>query len=259
MEDDDRPHYLALLRSLELIEPWLKRMDPESGRMQPGARSPLLGDDNRLHPYETSHATWHSLSHAVDHLHLLQTVLRDARVIHMYAPYSLIRGALENAAAAVWMLEPSARSGRLVRRMRLAAADIRNGEKAKELIGHTGPRPLQGRLDDLRKIAANEALDEKQALARVGYEEIVREAGRHTIAGDVLACLVWKVSSGIAHGDLWTTLNVSDRMELPGAPPGIAHLRITANMEMLKTCVAITIEMTALGWHLLDMRSRSPY
>ena len=66
----------------------------------------MQGDDDRLNPYHISHASWSSLSHAVDHLHCLRAVLRDAAIVPMYAPYTLVRAAFENACAAVWLLQP---------------------------------------------------------------------------------------------------------------------------------------------------------
>jgi hypothetical protein len=104
VNDKDRPDYAELLRLLGLVDGWAARIDPDAGRPQPPPGSALRGDDLRTHPYELSHAAWHSLSHAVDHLNCLQTLLKDAGLIHIFAPYSLVRSALENASAAVWML-----------------------------------------------------------------------------------------------------------------------------------------------------------
>jgi hypothetical protein len=101
MEDQEKPIFARLIEMLERIDPWIQRLDPDGPRHSPSPGSPLLSDDRRTHPYETSYAAWHALSHAVDHLHMLRSVLRDARTIHMYAPFSLLRGAIENGSAAV--------------------------------------------------------------------------------------------------------------------------------------------------------------
>jgi hypothetical protein len=157
------------------------------------------------------------------------------------------------------MLAPSRRGDRLLRRLRLAAVDIRSGEKAKEILGQAGPRPLEARLDDLRDIARREGLDEREAVRGVGYEEIVRFAGAKTATGEDVARFLWRMCSGIAHGDLWTTLSVADRVELPGAPAGTAHMKITANVETLLVTTSCAMAITGLVWKLLDERSRSPY
>jgi hypothetical protein len=131
VDDQDRPHYVKLLRVLSEVDGWVARIDPAHvGRPhEPAPGSPMRTEDERTHPYELSHAAWHSLIHAVDHLNCLHAVLRDARMIHMFAPYSLVRSALENASAAVWMLHPNVRTTRLVRRLRFAAANIDNSER----------------------------------------------------------------------------------------------------------------------------------
>jgi hypothetical protein len=110
VEERDRPHYLELLRLLDAVDNWLPRIDPVGERVNVHPRSPLHQEDERTHPYETSSGVWHALSHAVDQLACLRSLLRDAQMIHMYAPYSLVRPALENASAAVWILHPASRA-----------------------------------------------------------------------------------------------------------------------------------------------------
>lgn len=123
MNDEDGPYFAELLRVLGESGAWAARIGPAANPLRPAPRSPLRGDDDRAHPYEVSHAAWHSLSHAVDHLSCLRALLGDAKVVHMYAPFSLVRSALENACAAVWMLQPPRRADRLVRRLRFAVTD----------------------------------------------------------------------------------------------------------------------------------------
>jgi hypothetical protein len=130
VEEHDRPHYEEILLQLAQVDGWLARIDPDADHPRPAGGSPLFADDERTHPYQTSHAAWHALSHAVDALHCLRSVLRDAHTIHMYASYALIRAALENASAAVWMLHPGRRTERISRRLRFCALDVRSGEKA---------------------------------------------------------------------------------------------------------------------------------
>jgi len=213
-------------------------------------------DDKETHPYETSQAAWHALSHAVDHLHCLRTLLKDAHLMHMYAPYSIARAALENACTAVWLLAPANRSERILRRLRLVAKDIKGGEEAKRLVGSTGPRSESERLDEVRALARRRGIDEHDAVRSIGYAKIVETAGDTSPAGKVPYLLTWRMCSAIAHGDLWATLNVVSREELPGSPPGLAHLRITANVQTLLYAVAFAVKMTSVGWRLYDERSR---
>lgn len=243
---------------LSKVDGWTARIDPGAQRQYPAPRSPLTIDDQRTHPYQTSHAAWHALSHAVDHLHCLQSLLQDARVIHMYAPYSLVRGAVENASAAVWMLGPASRPERIARRLRFAVSDIRNGEQAKTVVGSTGGRTLKERLNEVSEIAkrANAVVNTKE---KVGYAEIVKEAAKELLPGSEAIPLTWKLCSGIAHGDFWTTLSAAEKVELPGAPPGMGSFRLTANLQILVYVTKIATDMTSRGWRLYDERTRAPY
>src|SRR5258708_22160694 len=144
--------YLAeLLRVLAEVDRWTSRIGSDVAPPGPQSGSALIGDDRHMHPHQLSHAAWSSLSHAVDHLHCLRSLLQDAHVIHMFAPYSLVRGALENASAAVWMLHPSSRIERVGRRLRLATTDIRHSEAAKQLVGQVGPRSKDERMAEVKE------------------------------------------------------------------------------------------------------------
>ena len=259
MDDEDGPYFAELLRVLGDSDGWAARIDPAADRPRPAPHSPLRGDDDRAHPYELSHATWHSLSHAVDHLSCLRALLRDAQVIHMYAPYSLVRSALENACAAVWMLQPPGRADRLGRRLRFAATDIHNGEQVKQLIEQPGPRPEQERMDEVRAIAKRAGIDEAAVRRGATYTEIVKAVGDACGPAASIIYLSWKLCSGMAHGDFWTTWSAAQRVALPGAPDGVGTFRIEANVKMLMQVTTLATQMTKQGWQLYDQRSRAPF
>ena len=193
VDDEDGPCYAELLQVLGEVDGWVARLDPSADRPRPAPGSPLRADDERLDPYQLSHAVWHSLSHGVDHLNCLRTLLRDAGVIHMYAPYSLVRSALENASAAVWMLQPTRRPDRIARRLRFAAADISNGEAAKQLAGQVGPRSKAERLDQAQEIAQRTGIDQlrrsaKSATGRSSRLLAVYSAQEQTWSSSVGSC-----------------------------------------------------------------------
>jgi hypothetical protein len=259
VDDKDKPHYLELLRVLGAVGGWLARIGPEADRPQPPPPgSPLRADDDLAHPYDLSHAAWLSLTHAVDHLGCLNTLLADAHVVHLFAPYSLVRSALENSSAAVWMLHPPNRIKRLTRRLRFATADIHNGEEAKRLTGSQGPRSEKERINEVRDIARRAGVDADIAVSHVGYSEIVRAAGS-ALDSEAAVRFSWKLCSGVTHGDLWTTLSAAEKVELPDAPPGLGAFKIEASLPTLKLVTIYANIMTGLGWHLYDQRSRPPF
>jgi hypothetical protein len=91
----------------------------------------------------------------------------------------------------------------------------------------TQMRPsLADRLDELEALARACGVAEAEALRRVGYEEIVREASPVLDVG-VLPVVVWRACSGISHGDLWATLTMTTRSPLPRSDPRAPTLSIT--------------------------------
>jgi hypothetical protein len=253
----DQDYLATMMRMLGAVDGWAARIDPDA---VPGRPSPLgvLGPEDALaHPYELSHAAWHALSHAVDHLSCLRALLKDAHLIHMYAPYSLLRSAVENASAAVWLLQPDSGTERVTRRLRLAAVDIRQGEEVKELTGQSGSPSKQDRLDQVKAIAARAGCDEDKAVRGVGYAEIVRAAGADLPLGMKTVYLSWKLCSGITHGDFWATASGMERVEFPGAPAGTGSFKFSANVQLLMHLTLIAAGMAARGWQLYDQRSRA--
>src|SRR5205823_6269469 len=106
--------------------------------------------------------------HAVDHLHCLHALIADAQLLNMYAPYTLVRAALENASAAVWLLAPASRTERITRRLRLAALDLRSADKVATAMGTRTNPSLGDRLDELTVIARAAGVLEGRCAAQGG-------------------------------------------------------------------------------------------
>lgn len=259
MDRDDAQYLAEIIRVLQETDVWVGRISAASQQLGPAQRSPLRGDDDRAHPYELSHATWHSLSNAVDHLGCLRVLLGDAKVIHLYAPFTLMRAALENACAAVWLLEPSSRPERLARRLRVALGDIRNSEQVKTITRQPGARPESERVAQVQAIARAAGLDETAVRRAPSYSEIVRAVDEAGPANSMFE-VSWKLCSGYAHGDWWTTLSSSRRTEVTGlAQPGVGTFQIEADLALLTKVTTAAVGITRWGWMLYDQRCQAPY
>ena len=93
------------LEMAPLIDRMMERVgDPDDFPVSPG--SSLAGDDKRSNPYCVSHAVRACLVSSVDHMHAAKSLVLDLEVLHASAVYSLIRGSLENLAAAFWCRLP---------------------------------------------------------------------------------------------------------------------------------------------------------
>src|ERR1700733_323624 len=259
MDDEDGKHLAETLRVLIQADEWTARTAAEADRLRPAPGSQLREDDDQADPYHVSHAAWRSLSTAVDHLSCLRVPLGDAKTIHMYAPFTLVRSALENGSAAVWMLQPPQRGERLARRFRFAIEDIRNGERARKLTGQAGPRTEKERIDQIRDIAGPAGLDAAALKQRATYSEIIQAVdesrnARHTIE------MSWKVCSGFAHGDMWATLAASRRTQIPSpAEEEIETFKIEANLSFLMNVTMIAVAVTRRGGRLFGQRCQPPY
>jgi hypothetical protein len=254
VDEKDAKDRRQLLAVLLHIDPWLSRINQDSEPEKPEPGSPMHADDNRLDPYQISHAAWSSLSHAVDHLHCLRTLVRDAGIIHMYAPYTLMRAAFENACSAVWLLQPNRRDERITRRLRLATSDINHGEDAKKITGKSGPRTRQERIEQVRQIAAKCGIDEKAATSRFSYKEIIEAVGDP----EKIMLLLWNTCSGMAHGDLWAMAAAAEMIERPDkSTVHVGAFKVSANVGLLAQFTTITVGMTDSAWKLYDKRSMS--
>lgn len=91
------------------------------------------------------------------------------------------------------------------------------------------------------------------------HGKIIDTVGNELRKPSRLPLLIWRACSGIAHGDLWATINVAQREDLDGAPHGMVHSRVTVGVENLYRMTATTIELTKVAWSLYDQRGRPPY
>ena len=207
--------------------------------MTPDRGSSLAGDDRDTEPFQISHAATTAIGVAIDHLHcLLQSVVSGAGTPDVkittrpWALYSLLRGAIENAATAIWLLAPATRGERLTRRVRLGLQDARHADDVLKLMGRTPERVAQA-LVDLAPIAdkANFVLPPKGG--SLPASEIVREAGASFDLGADDALLVWRACSGIAHGDTWALTSLPTHEVLNDPADAVLNTRVTLDISQL--------------------------
>ena len=260
---DDQADIVELIKLLGRAAAWQERTgsDQNASAVDPG--SALAGDDRRTDPYQVSHAAWHALTISVDHLHCLQSAVNGYEAhdplavrLHVYAPFTLLRAGLENAATAVWLLSPAQRKERVLRRLRLEAVNVRHSDAIHGLLGSSPKRTVDERLGDLRRIAGTCGIPEGDAMKRPGHEEMVRAAGEASVLGGDLAVALWKGCSGLAHGDKWATLSMLDQEVQQRAAPNVLNLRITAPTGGLLAVAKGAFFMVDRGFALFDRRAR---
>lgn len=244
-EDRYLRRILALLDSARPFEN-LTQSDSRQWQVQPG--SALAGDDAKTDPYQVSHNVWNSLSVAVDHLHCFRSTFADdvqdksvSITLHTHGQYSLLRGAFENSARAVWMLGPAQRLIRVQRRLCMQAGEHKNSDRMRALLQQQPKRPLDVRMQQLTDLvirAGTDAADAKRALRPVPYS----------------AEAVWSSCSSLAHGDMHGTLSVLERRIVD--TQGRVHLtQVTSSPMVLFWATAPTVAMMQRGFDLFKERA----
>jgi DNA-binding Lrp family transcriptional regulator len=184
------------------IDHWRQRM--ESAPTPPEAGSSLLKDDGPR-TRTSSQAVSGQLVSAADHWDALRALLQDAQIVRARAPFTLLRGAIENSATAVWLLAPASRDVRVLRRLRLEWKNFVDQENAEKLLAGV---PWTSRADtkaELQRIARARSLTEDMvsqvASNPVAFSMIVRTTATeatHCGLTDIQALYCWMAASGIA-------------------------------------------------------------
>jgi len=266
METDEEQRDLRVLATaLRRVDVWLPRSEPGGWTVRPG--SPLAGDDKKSDPFHVSHAVASAVQVAVDHACALRRLVEGCDACHpqqmtflLNSYYTLVRGALENAARAVWLLAPGSRPERILRRLRLQADNVVNSDQAASAMGSSMPQSRAVRLGRVREIAARAGVNADQAVQRPGSKEVVQAAG-HYIGGDDAANHIetlWRACSGAAHGDVWAGLSLHDR-EVVAATGNVATTRFTVATHLFTTFLTEAFAVIDVAHGLFDYRNRPLY
>jgi len=280
---DEEQHDLhVLLKVLATIDPWLGLVgsDEPSAPWAVQPRSPLSTDDVRTHPYRVSHRAWMAITPAVDFLACLRGSIIGARQqdqltvrLHSYAQAGLVRGALENACCAVWLLAPP-RMERITNRLALEWKELKPAYRLRELAGSPPPRTIEQRQQQLVDLllaahaaatptgqspAVADDATARKVLRNLDYASIARRAGELSGAGADATEAAWRMCSALAHGDASATIGLLNTEVVQQVAPGISLTRVSAQVKLLVTATAIACGMVSRAFRLLQERGRPPY
>ncbi|MFD6185448.1 hypothetical protein [Streptomyces goshikiensis] len=216
--------------------------------------APLAGDDTLADPHRVSPGAWTAVVVAVDHLLALwATPVREespegtSAVIHSHAQASLVRGVIENAARAWWLLGPEDRMLRIRRRLALQIKEVKDSNTLHGRFKTVPARDQETRLAEVRSLAlaaGAPAASIKAFLAAPQYTKIAEEAGEDYALGGELVLTFWSACSSLAQCDINGTLGLL-RHEIVAEDGDVALARFTGNVSMLR-------RTTEAGIHLLD-------
>lgn len=265
-EIDEQEVLRALLARLEKAKAFqeLTSTPEPAWTVDPG--SALAGDDAKTAPYHVSQLAWQALLVSSDHLHCLRrSLIGDSPgdhitfTMHIYAQATLLRGAYENAARAVWLLAPAARLTRIQRRLSLHLDDNRFSDRMHELMGQTPARPRADRDQELINRAKAAGMEEStlpKAIKFPGFKEMVRAAGDHLGVGANMAETVWSACSSLAHGDIHS-MSFLER-EIVSTVDTVNQTKLSANAGVLLWATDHTVRMLQFAVQLHQSRSMAP-
>ena len=249
-----------LERASEWHDLWGGERPSESTRVRAGSDLDL--DDKAAHPYQVSHAAWAAMVAAVNHLLCLReslVVQKDETNLkmrlHTHGQCTLMRGALENASSAVWLLESDDHQQRILRRLQQARAEMADLDKVREMTGQPPPRSTAVRLGELADLARSAGIDPRDIRQKTQYGTIVGAAGKHVLSDADAAVVLWKICSALAHGETTGMLAYLDMRVVAQASPGVALAGVTANVSLIRAGVGTAVRTTQLAHDLYARRA----
>ncbi len=200
--------------------------------LQPG--SAMAGDDAATDPYHLSYMTMQLLQAARDSLLTVGDLTHDSLPgLRPGPPYTLCRAAIENAAAALWLLMPVDRETRVLRCLWLWLDDSRDAAAASEITGQPLRVSLPERRERFAAIGAAAGLPREQILGpRASWTTIVKRADGHVGSRRALE-MSWRMCSGFMHARPWASLAALERGEMEDLDGGMVRLQLSASMHSL--------------------------
>jgi hypothetical protein len=242
-----------LFRGTALAEAWIARSD---GGFDVGQGSDLADDDAQTMPYTVSHALTTCLIAAIDHHHALLALVLKTDYLHLNAPATVARGALETACTAIWLAAPADRDERIRRTLCWFWKDAKDGDTAATGRGMKVPKPLADRQDELTTLATAQGLTQSiKGYTSTDAVTVAKEYLGNNGKMDVL--LMWRVCSGFAHGRTWPQLGFSanERTPIPGNPDMVG-VRFTSSYVRALSMVTASRQAIEAAIALFEERAR---
>lgn len=242
--EDEQRIQAILFQSFAMVDTLHTRF--EDYAVQPGTA--LAGDDIAT-PYERlSSQAETCIAVAFDNLRTVQLIMQNAGTIPAFAHFGLIRNAIEAAGIGLWLLGPTSRDERVLRSLQLSFENRKDLHGLETAIEGTYAAlrtddPIKARLEELRDArSANrgKTLKPPTITARLKNAQEYVDRGDHTIL------IVWKMTSGISHGQRSTMYALLDREVLSTSEVG-------ARVLMTSSLATITATYKLAFHYLMDL------
>lgn len=216
----------------------------------------VLGIANELsEPFQASHSVSYLRLTAVDHLHALRMLMKEARAQHVFAPFSLIRSALESASAALWILgDPNPRTIS-VRSLTHEWTNLRDLGNAYETVG-APEKDIASRREAFDMVLARNRMKRDGIKANPPGSLKILRAAAETFRLGTVPVLMWQMCSGATHGRNWVT-GLLTMME--AHDDGISKViagRLTSDEQAIVLAAYAACDVVRRLFSVLESRSR---
>lgn len=175
--------------------------------------SEFAKDDQDLDGYWTSGVVTTGIVACLDHTVTLRDLVRRERAtVTVNAPWTLLRGAIESASTALWVMAPSLRATRRAHTLRVWHYDYTERQKWEDDTGRTPPtsgKSGRERAAEVVVLAKRLGIKPTQVTTSLSYADTVSAAADVVGWDRKEARARWRESSGFAHGRTWPQLSLT--------------------------------------------------
>lgn len=221
------------------------RLTSTEGKWEVEPGSSLGADDRRVEPFQVSQAAQRCLVSAIDQARALDALARQ-RQLQDAASAALVRGLIDNAATALWLLAPASRKRRLTNTLK---SHMRNTQDHGAAVGMAlAPRSVSVRRTLITAVAERNQLDEG-AIGR-GHRPStpVLFADQHSPLAHLELRFAWKVSQGVANGRPWASTGLFEEAGMPqeAVLPALDDLTTGGPGTLLPSIIGLQVLQEAL-------------
>ncbi|MGY4542633.1 hypothetical protein ACVWY0_002557 [Arthrobacter sp. UYNi723] len=256
--DEDREWALDVLHFLDKHKGLSDKINTPLA-VQPG--SAIYGDDAATQPLPTSYYVKYLLSAGSDNLLAVRSMLVQTETaeniqltLHSFAPYTLIRNAIECASTAIWILTPPSRTTRVFRAAVMELDDAWKSHMAFKSMNLDGEETYARRIEAIQGIIAKyPGISFKQLKDGGKMTDVLAEVGKTPGLERINPLAKWQLASGMAHGKRWAGLLLNDKTPL--VPDADSTYVMTGNYKHLLMFVSAAYVLLETGQALLSDRS----
>ncbi|NMN94821.1 hypothetical protein [Antrihabitans stalactiti] len=234
---------------LQAVGPIATKVKGEKYEVLPG--SALQLDHDTMPELLVASSVNRSLRHSEDCLRALHQLLQTG--LQPFVPYLLVRGALETAATAVWLLKPDASIQRLERRAAIEEDDGKELGNALRSRGIAGAEDeIESRKRGFESILTTRELDAQRCKWH-GYSAVIKDIDENWGTSKSVEA-AWRTCSGMSHGKFWAFTAVTAATDTQSTGSGSATATFTPSYHPLAQVLGITVAILQRADRLYDER-----